>query len=362
VTISGGGGAGAAGTASLGVTAATFSGVNVASGLTATPIVAISGGGGLGAFAVGNGTTVTAVTITNPGAGFTSAPNLLVTTSGAAPTTFAGNANSFQLVGVQLSNAGTGYTTAPTVTVNGGTGAVASATLSAVNLATDTTVGGTGDININAVVSGPGVLTKVGGGTLNLTGANTYAGTLVNAGTLRANNTSGSATGVGSVTVAPGGTLGGSGFVVPNAGGTVTINGAIAPGNSVGTLTLGSSTTPTVLNLNGTYIAEVVGTTSDLINVFGDLNLGPASVLNVQPSGAAFDGTTTYSILSYSGTYNGTPFASNNVPANYTISYPAAGPGPGIISLVPVPVPEPAAVLAACGLAAGGFGWLRRRK
>jgi hypothetical protein len=176
------------------------------------------------------------------------------------------------------------------------------------------------------------------------------------------NNTTGSGTGTGAVTVAAAGTIGGTGFIAPNTGNAVTVNGTIAPGNSVGTLTLGSSTTPTILNLNGTYVAEVVDTTSDLINLFGDLNLGPASVLNVQPSGAAFDGTTTYNIIQYTGNYNGTPFASNNVPPNYSILYPAAGPGPGIISLVPVPVPEPAAVLAACGLAAGGLGWLRRRR
>ncbi len=78
---------------------------------------------------------------------------------------------------------------------------------------------------------------KVGTGTLTLTGANTYSGgTTISGGTLLANNTSGSATGTGVVTVNSGGTLGGSGSVV----GTVTVNsgGTVAPGNSAGIITI----------------------------------------------------------------------------------------------------------------------------
>ena len=86
-------------------------------------------------------------------------------------------------------------------------------------------------------------LTKTGNGKLNLTVAagNTYTGnTTVNGGTLAVNNTSGSGTGSGNVAVNSGGLLGGNGII----SGTVTVasGGGIAPGNSVGTLTVGSLT------------------------------------------------------------------------------------------------------------------------
>ncbi|WP_248004955.1 S8 family peptidase, partial [Serratia surfactantfaciens] len=78
-------------------------------------------------------------------------------------------------------------------------------------------------------ISGHGGLTKEGAGTLELTGANTYAGpTLVNQGRLAVN---GSVT--SDVSVQNGGIVGGSGTV-----GSLTARsgGTVAPGNSIGTL------------------------------------------------------------------------------------------------------------------------------
>lgn len=83
-------------------------------------------------------------------------------------------------------------------------------------------------------------ITKEGAGTWTLSGASTYTGTtVINGGTLRANNTSGSGTGSGAVTVNNGGTLGGTGFITTaNSDVTVTAGGSLAPGVGAGTLTL----------------------------------------------------------------------------------------------------------------------------
>jgi len=88
----------------------------------------------------------------------------------------------------------------------------------------------------------PTIVTKIGTGSLNLTGANTYSGgTTINGGSLLANNSGDSATGSGAVTVTSGGTLGGNGIIF----GAVTIasGGTLSPGNPVGILTIANSLT-----------------------------------------------------------------------------------------------------------------------
>jgi autotransporter-associated beta strand protein len=100
------------------------------------------------------------------------------------------------------------------------------------------------DVNLalSGVIGGSGHLRKAGTKDLVLSGDNTYTGnTLVEAGRLLVNNTSGSGTGTGAVAVGPDGMLGGTGAI----GGPVTIEdlGILAPGSSVGTLTLNNSLT-----------------------------------------------------------------------------------------------------------------------
>ena len=106
----------------------------------------------------------------------------------------------------------------------------------------------TGTLTFSGTVSGTGGINKLGSGTLALTGNNSYnGGTTVNAGTLLANNTSGSATGSGAVVVNNSGTvLGGTGTI----GGSVTISsGAILRGgtgtSASGTLTIVGNVTLT---------------------------------------------------------------------------------------------------------------------
>ncbi len=89
---------------------------------------------------------------------------------------------------------------------------------------------------IESVIDGSDGLTKAGSGILELTGANIYVGgTVINGGTLLVNNTGGSGTGEGTVTVNSGGILGGSGSMLGAM--IVAQGGVVAPGNSPGTLT-----------------------------------------------------------------------------------------------------------------------------
>ncbi len=91
------------------------------------------------------------------------------------------------------------------------------------------------DARIESVIDGSDGLTKAGSGILELTGANIYVGgTVINGGTLLVNNTEGSGTGEGTVTVNHGGILGGSGSMLGAM--IVAQGGVVAPGNSPGTL------------------------------------------------------------------------------------------------------------------------------
>ena len=93
-----------------------------------------------------------------------------------------------------------------------------------------------GALNLNGILSGDG-FAKSGAGKAVLTGANSYSGgTLVSDGTLLVNNTIGSGTGNGAVTVVAPGILGGKGTIA----GSVSCTGTISAGQGVGKLTIGS--------------------------------------------------------------------------------------------------------------------------
>lgn len=102
--------------------------------------------------------------------------------------------------------------------------------------------------NVAEINNGAG-LTKTTGGTLILSGTNTYNGlTDVTAGTLLVNNATGSGTGTGAVDVAANAFLGGTGTIAPTVANGINVTGVLVPGgNVIGNFTLDlTSTTGTV--------------------------------------------------------------------------------------------------------------------
>jgi autotransporter-associated beta strand protein len=155
---------------------------------------------------------------------------------------------------------------------------------------------------------------KAGAGTLILTGASTYTGaTIVSNGTLQV-NAPGSLHAASAVSVQSGGTLGGSGTVKGAV--TVTAGGALAPGASVGTLTVSTNVV-----LAGTLRVEVDGNgagSADKLAVSGTLDITNATV-DFDVLATADD--LVYVIASY-GTLAGTQFANvADLPAGYRLDY-----------------------------------------
>ncbi|MGJ3241822.1 MAG: autotransporter-associated beta strand repeat-containing protein [Opitutales bacterium] len=132
------------------------------------------------------------------------------------------------------------------------------------------------DLTMTGSLNGPGSLDKTGAGTLSLTTANSYSGTTtVESGTLVASNPgSGSATGTGSVTIADGATLAGEGRIAPGPNELITVEdgGTVAPGNSIGTLTIDPPDNGTTVFEPGSSFAFELGApgNSDTLELVGD--------------------------------------------------------------------------------------------
>ena len=115
-------------------------------------------------------------------------------------------------------------------------------------------------------------MTKIGTGTLTLTGNNNYTeGTTIDGGALLANNTTGSATGIGPVQVNLGGTLGRTGSVAGAV--TVASDATLAPGNSPGILSLGDNLTLESGSMLAIELGGLLNGEYDSVNVAGDVSL-----------------------------------------------------------------------------------------
>jgi hypothetical protein len=202
VAITGGGGSGAVGTATLiPCPVSSFTITAGGTGYQAVSGLLITGGGGSGATAtiVRTGTTITGVTITNPGSGYTSAPTVTITSSigflnvtaggtgytATATVTITGGGGtgatgSVTVVGgvvtaLTITNPGSGYTSAPTVTINpvgGGTGATATSTLNGSGASITAVINGV----VNSVSVTPGT-NYTSNPVVAFTGANTTPAT-----------------------------------------------------------------------------------------------------------------------------------------------------------------------------------------
>lgn len=149
-------------------------------------------------------------------------------------------------------------------------------------------------------------LVKNDGGTLELTGDNSYGGgTTVSAGTLLVNNASGSGTGSGTVIVSAAATIGGTGSIA----GALNVSGVLSPGASIetfasGTLSFFDGSTFAVEVDSG--VSGTVG--ADLQKVYGNLNFDGEVALQIDDiasSATAFAPGTTFSLINYTGSWDG---------------------------------------------------------
>ena len=191
------------------------------------------------------------------------------------------------------SNIGADVTTTGTQSYTGTTTVSTSSTLigteisaAAIALNDDLEIRNSSDSTLASVISGTGALTKSGSGALTLRGVNTFDGDLtISAGTLFAGLAADSGNQVieNNVTVS-GGTLSGGATI----GGNVTVATAnLAPGNSIGTLTIDGNVT---LGDNSTTTIEFNDTTSDKVVVSGNITLAGALVL--EPANTTYSDVT----------------------------------------------------------------------
>lgn len=166
------------------------------------------------------------------------------------------------------------------------------------------------DLDVTGVVSFGGII-KAGAGSLRLGAANNYTnGTTVNGGTLAVDGSI-----LGAVAVNSGGTLQGIGSVAGKV--TVANGGTLSPGNSPGTLSVGS------LALNGGSTTKVelgghtIGTTYDSLMVAGAATLGgtlDVSLIDLGTGVFAPNSGDEFPIIAASGGISGT-FTNEQLPA-----------------------------------------------
>ena len=188
------------------------------------------------------------------------------------------------------------------------------------------TINGSGVTDISGVVNSgtggaatPNLVFSGTGGTLILSGSNTYGGTTtVNAGTLIVRNTAGSATSAGTVTVGNAAALQGNGTIAGN----LTVSGTLAPGIS--------SDSTTTLNLNGNVV--MAGTTKTFLDITGT-GAGAYDVIANDGDAVTFDGDLTLTLSGSYGVSSWTLFSGFNTYGGTFDSVTLAGSYAGALTL-----------------------------
>jgi len=186
-------------------------------------------------------------------------------------------------------------------------------------------------LTVSNVISGTGTVTKTGADVLTLTGVNTYTGgTTISNGTLAVN---GSLTAAANAVTVAGGTLAGTGTIAGAV--TVDLDGTLAPGTSVGTLTINNT-----LTLQGTNVMEIardgVVLTKDLVTGVSTLNYG-GTLMVANVGGSALqvgDSFQLFAAANYAGAFTNFVY-----PAGYTFTNSLSVNGRiGVSALVPPPI------------------------
>lgn len=166
VAFTGGGGTGAAASAVLASGVTSYTVTAGGTGFTSAPAVGITGGGGTGAAATAviDG-RVTSVAVDTAGSGYNPATiSVSFTGGGGSGATATATLSGGGVGAINVTSGGTGYTSAPTVTIhddsiNPGTGATATATITSLVVSITPTAEGTG------FTSAPTIALTGGGGT-----------------------------------------------------------------------------------------------------------------------------------------------------------------------------------------------------
>jgi autotransporter-associated beta strand protein len=200
-------------------------------------------------------------------------------------------------------------------------GSLAGAGAVTLGSATLTTGGNSSSTTFSGAISETGGLTKIGAGTLTLSGINTYTGsTAINGGTLEVDGTIANTS---SVTVNSGATLSGTGTVNPP---TVTVmnGGTLAPGNATnptGTLAVTGKLT---FQPGATYLVQISPSSAASTNVSGGATL--AGIVNAQFTPGSYVARQ-YTILTAAGGLSGAfaGLTNTNLPAGFHDSLSTVG-------------------------------------